>query len=287
MRVPRQITDVLEGESLLNDATSLLALEFSVGMLVSNSVPTFGEGALRLLYLLAAGVLIGLLVGWLIRWCQFRLTDVPLEITLMLLAPYAAYLSAEFAHGSGVLATVACGLYLGEKQSVSLSARARVENSAVWNTLDFVLNGIVFALIGFQLPEVLAGIRDLHPGDLALDAAILVVLLIALRLGWVYSLSWLGFGIRRAMGRRAPRPQANQTFLIGWTGMRGVIALAAAMSLPETVDSGAPFPQRDMLIFLAFCVILATLIVQGLTLPPLIRRLGLSADAAMDGCALL
>ncbi len=152
MRLPHHITDVLEGESLLNDATSLLALEFSVGMVASGAVPTLGEGALRLVYLVAGGILIGLVSGWLVRWCQMRLTDAPLEITLTLLAPFISYLAAESAHASGVLATVTCGLYLGSKQSVALSARARVENSAVWSTLDFVLNGIVFALIGLQLP---------------------------------------------------------------------------------------------------------------------------------------
>jgi monovalent cation/hydrogen antiporter len=280
MRLPHRIADVLEGESLLNDATSLLALEFSVSMLVSDSSPTLGQGALRLIYLVVAGVSIGLLAGWLIRWCQFRLTDAPLEITLTLLAPYVAYLAAEAAHASGVLATVACGLYLGEKQSVSLSARARIENSAVWSTLDFVLNGIVFTLIGLQLPAVLAGIRGMRPAELLLDALILVVLLIALRLIWVYAVSWAVFALRKALRQPAERPVANETFLVGWTGMRGVIALAAAMSLPDVVDSGAAFPQRDLLIFLTFCVILVTLVAQGVSLPLLIRKLRLIPASA-------
>lgn len=155
MRLPKRITDVLEGESLLNDATSLLALEFSVAMLVADSTPTFGAGLVRLASLVAGGVLVGLLSGWIIRRCQIHLTDAPLEITLTLLAPYVAYLAAEGAHVSGVLATVACGIFLGEKQSESLSPRARIEASAVWNTVDFVLNGVVFTLIGLQLPYVL------------------------------------------------------------------------------------------------------------------------------------
>lgn len=272
--LPQRITHVLEGESLLNDATSLLALEFSVAMLVSNSVPTLGAGALRLLYLVAFGALIGLLCGWLIRWCQSHLTDAPLEIALTLLAPYIAYLAAESAHASGVLATVACGLYLGEKQSVALSARARAEASAVWSTLDFVLNGIVFILIGLQLPTVFAGIQDMRPGELLADAAVLVILLIALRLAWVFAVSWAAFAIRRLLHRPVRRPPANETFLIGWTGMRGVLALAAALSLPDALDNGAPFPQRDLLVFLTFCVILVTLVAQGLSLPWLIRKLG-------------
>lgn len=281
MHLPRRITDVLEGESLLNDATALVALEFSVGLLVSNSVPNFGDGALRLGYLVSAGVAIGLVAGCLIRWGQQKLTDPPLEITLSLLAPYVAYLAAETAHASGVLATVVCGLYLGEKQSVSLSTRARMESSAVWSTLDFVLNGIVFALIGLQLPVVLEGIRDIRPAELLTDAAFLVVVLIVLRLAWVYAASWIGFVIRKVRRRPAEYPRTRESFFVGWIGMRGVIALAAAMSLPDSLDSGAQFPHRDLLIFLTFAVILVTLVGQGVSLPWMIRKLGMSRSPTL------
>jgi Na+/H+ antiporter len=282
MHLPRQIVDVLEGESLLNDATSLVALEFSLAMLVSNTVPTVAQGASRLVYLCCAGVLIGLIAGWVIRQCQMRLTDAPIEITLTLLAPYVAYLAAESAHASGVLATVACGLYLGERQVESLSTRARIEASAVWNTLDFVLNGMVFALIGLQLPMVLSGIRTIRSSDLVFDTTLLIVFLIALRVAWVFAASWITFGVRRLVRQNAPRPRANEDFLLGWTGMRGVIGLAAAMTIPEAIDSGAAFPQRDILIFLSFAVILATLVVQGLSLPWVIRKLGLGASAKTE-----
>lgn len=275
MQLPRRITDVLEGESLLNDATALLALEFSVAMLVADSTPTFGNGLTRLVVLVAGGVVVGLLAGWIIRWCQTRLTDAPLEITLTLLAPYVAYLAAEGVHVSGVLATVVCGIFLGEKQSVALSPRARVEAAAVWNTLDFVLNGAVFTLIGLQLPDVLEGIKYVSTRELLLDTSILVGLLIALRLLWVYAASWIAFGIRKLMRKVVAPPQTNEMFVVGWTGMRGVIALAAAMSLPQMLDSGDAFPQRDLLVFLTFCVILITLVAQGLSLPFLIIRLGI------------
>jgi monovalent cation/hydrogen antiporter len=278
MRLPQRIIDILEGESLLNDATSLLALEFSVAMLVADSAPTFSASLLRLVYLVTGGVAMGLLAGWIIRWCQHRLTDAPLEITLTLIAPYIAYLGAEAAHTSGVLATVACGLLLGEKQSSSLSARARIEAAAVWSTLDFVLNGVVFALIGFQLPYVLEGIQSIRPAELLLDAAILVGLLITLRLLWVFAASWIAFAFRKLTGSTAERPRTNESFILGWTGMRGVIALAAAMSLPQLVSSGDAFPQRDVLIFLTFCVILVTLVAQGLSLPYFISRLGLATE---------
>lgn len=276
MHLPHRITDVLEGESLLNDATSLVALEFSVAVLVGDSAPTFGAGLLRLSFLVTVGVLVGLLAGVLIRWCQLRIVDAPLEITLTLVAPYIAYLAGESIHASGVLATVACGLFLGEKQSEALSTRARIEASSVWNTLDFILNGIVFALIGLQLPSVLEGIRGASPGELFGDAAVLIGLLIGARLVWVYTVSWSAGILRRYVRLPAPHLRSSETFVIGWTGMRGVIALAAAMSLPDAVAGGAPFPQRDVLIFLTFCVILVTLAGQGLSLPFFIRKLGLS-----------
>jgi CPA1 family monovalent cation:H+ antiporter len=281
--LPKRIIDLLEGESLVNDATSLVALEFSVAMLVSNQAPTIGAGVLRLLYLAVFGLLIGLLAGRLIRWGQTRLTDAPIEVTLTLVAPYLAYVAAESAHASGVLATVACGFYLGHKRSQSLSMRARLESTAVWDTLDFVLNGLVFILIGFQLPHILAGIRDMRLRDLLLSGILLAAVLIALRIIWVFAESWISQAIRRLTRRPVPQLTAKEIFVVGWTGMRGVIALAAAISLPELLDDGTQFPQRNVLIFLTFCVILVTLVAQGLSLPHLIRRLGL-ATASDPNC---
>jgi monovalent cation/hydrogen antiporter len=272
--LPRRIIDLLEGESLVNDATSLVALEFSVAMLVSNQVPTIGMGALRLVYLVVVGIVIGLLTGRLIRWGQTRITDAPIEITLALVAPYLSYIGAESIDASGVLATVACGLYLGHKRSQSLSMRARLESAAVWNTLDFVLNGLVFILIGLQLPHILAGIRNLSLPFLLFDGVLLTAVLIALRLTWVFAESWISHAMRRLIKRAEVRVPAKERFIVGWTGMRGVIALAAAVSLPELLDDGSAFPQRNILIFLTFCVILVTLVVQGLSLPLLIRKLG-------------
>jgi CPA1 family monovalent cation:H+ antiporter len=281
--LPQRIINMLEGESLVNDATSLVALEFSVAMLVSNHVPSIGAGALRLIYLAAAGVLVGLLTGRLIRWGQAGLTDAPIEITLALAAPYLSYIAAESVHASGVLATVACGLYLGHKRSQSLSTHARLESAAVWNTLDFQLNGLVFILIGFQLPHILAGIGKLSLLTLLFDGALLAALLITLRMIWVFAESWVSQVIRRLIKRPEPLAPAKERFIIGWTGMRGVIALAAAISLPELLDDGTAFPQRDVLIFLTFCVILVTLVAQGLSLPWMIRKLGLAALNGANG----
>jgi monovalent cation/hydrogen antiporter len=276
--LPRRIVDVLEGESLVNDASALLALEFAASLVVSGQRPSVGEGVLRLLLLVGGGLLIGYLAAWLIYRLQLRLTDPPIEITLSLMTPYVSYLLAEAVHASGPLATVVCGLYLGWKRSDVFTTEARLQNSAVWNTLDFVLNGVVFILIGLQLPFILDGIRTVRHRELFFDAAVLSVVVIALRLLWMYPGVRIGYAIRtKLLGQQYPRPNGRAVFVLGWTGMRGVLALAAAFSLPRELENGSPFPQRDVIIFLTFSVILVTLVLQGLTLPPLIRRLGLSA----------
>ena len=198
------------------------------------------------------------------------------SITLSLMAPYISYLLAESMHVSGPLATVVCGLYLGHKSSEVFSTQARLENTAVWNTLDFLLNGVVFILIGLQLPFILNGIRGISHRELLFDAAIFTGVVIALRLFWMYPGAWLAYFIRtRLLKQSVGPPEARGIFVLGWTGMRGVLALAAAISLPRTIDNGSPFPQREVIIFLTFSVILVTLVVQGLTLPSLIRALGL------------
>jgi monovalent cation/hydrogen antiporter len=281
--LPQRIIDVLEGESLVNDATSLVALEFAVAMMVSNQVPTIGGGALRLTYLAASGVFIGLLTGRAVQWGQSRLTDAPIEVTISLAAPYLSYIAAESVHASGVLATVACGLYLGYRRSQTLSMRARLQSSAIWSTLDFTLNGLVFILIGLQLPHILSGIKYLRLSTLLLDAALLVAVLIALRLIWVFAESWISQAIRRRLKRPQLPVPAKESFIVGWTGMRGVISLAAAISLPELLNDGTAFPQRNVLIFLTFSVILFTLVAQGLSLPFLIRKLGLATKAGESG----
>ncbi len=278
----KRIVDILEGESLVNDASGLLALEFATALLVTGQTPSVVEGVWRLLFLIVASIAIGLVVGKLIHFVSLKVDDAPIEITISLIAPYFAYLAAEGARSSGVLATVVCGLYLGHKRSFYLSTGARLTGQAVWDTLTFVLNGFVFLLIGFQLPYILSGIRTHHFGELLLLGGLFSVAVIVLRLVWVYPGAWLSNLIRRRLLRQAePFPSWRPVFIIGWTGMRGVVALAAALSLPEVLESGASFPERNVMIFLTFCVIFVTLVLQGLTLPSLIRRLGLAT--AGDG----
>jgi Na+/H+ antiporter len=279
--LPKRIVDLLEGESLLNDATGLLALEFAVAMVVRGQDPTIGSGLLRLLYLTLAGIGSGLILARIVEWFEHRIDDGPIEIAVSILVPYAAYLSAEAIHASGVLAVVAAGLYLGRKSSKLFSPAVRLEVQAVWNSLTFIINGFVFVLIGLQLPSVLAGVSELNTGQLIGYGLLFSLLLILLRLFWTFPGAYVAHFIRtRVLRQNEKTPGARQTFVVGWTGMRGVLALAAAMSLPETVAGGSPFPHRDLIIFLTFCVILVTLVFQGLTLPTIIRILGLAETAS-------
>jgi CPA1 family monovalent cation:H+ antiporter len=277
--LPRGITDVLEGESLVNDATGLVALEFGVTMLVAGHTPTVSEGLLRLLWLIVGGCGIGLAIGVVAAWCEKWVDEGPVEIVMSLVVPYATYLAADGAKSSGVLAVVACGLYMSRKSAVFFSARTRIQVNATWEALTFVLNGIVFVLIGLQLPYVVQGIRGQGVRGLIVYGALFSVVLIVLRMVWMYPGAELAFQIRkRVLKQKVDRRGGKAVFVIGWTGMRGVVALAAAISLPETLGNGQPFAAKNLIVFLTFSVIVVTLVLQGLTLPPLIRALGLAGD---------
>src|SRR5229473_722360 len=229
--LPRRIVDVLEGESLVNDATGLLALEFGIAMVVYGQTPGLGEAALRLCWLTAGGIGIGLAIGRLIEWFELQIDDAPIEITVSILVPYAAYLAAQAVRASGVLAVVASGLYLSRQSTRFFSPRVRIEVYAVWNALTFILNGVVFVLIGLQLPYVLAGIRGQYGlRALLLYGALFSALVVLLRLFWVFPGAHLAYFIRRRLvGQQERTPPLRQIFVVGWTGMRGVIALAPAI----------------------------------------------------------
>ncbi|HUM06021.1 MAG TPA: Na+/H+ antiporter [Terriglobales bacterium] len=275
--LPRRLVDILEGESLLNDATALLALEFGIGLLVGGPLPNISEGLLRISYLTVAGTAVGLAIAEIVHQIEHRIDDAPIEIALSILTPYVAYLAANGIHASGVLAVVACGLYLSRKSSHYLSAEVRLQAWAVWDSLAFVLNGLVFVLIGLQLPHVMAAIRGYSRGTLILYGLGFSLLLILLRLLWNFPGAYLAYFVRtRLLHQKERVPPARMIFIVGWTGMRGVVSLAAAIALPQVLADGSQFVQRNMVIFLAFSVILVTLVLQGLTLPPLIRTLGVA-----------
>ncbi len=279
--IPRSITDLLEAESLVNDGSGLVALKFTAAIVVTGITPSLAQGVGELFYLIAAGVIIGLAIGVVVRTVQTRITDAPIEITISLVTPYITYLTAEALQCSGVLAVIACGLYLGRRSSSLYSLEARIEASAFWRNLDFILNGLVFLLLGLQLPSILGDIHGLGPGTLLLDGVLFSAIVILLRLLWAYPGAWISSQIRRhLLHKHEPRLSRKSVFLVGWAGMRGVLALAAAMSLPERLKDGSPFPQRSLIIFLTFCVIFTTLVLQGLSMPALIRWLGLAGASS-------
>ena len=281
--LPRRIVDILEGESLLNDATALLALEFGMRLLTQGATPGVAAGLGRLLYLMVAGTGVGLAIGWLGAKLNEKINDGPVAIVLSVVVPYLVYLAGEEVRASGVIAVVVCGLYVSRQSATIYSAEERLQLYGVWNVLTFVLNGLVFVLIGLQLPFVMQDIHGAYPWmTLVKYGAGFSVVLIVLRLVWTYPALGLAHAIERRMGKKTGRPSRKGIFVIGWTGMRGVVSLAAAIALPETLPGGLTFPARNLVVFLAFCVILVSLVVQGLSLPPLIRWLGLSQPARVD-----
>lgn len=281
--LPRRTRDVIEGESLVNDASGLLALQIAISILLTgNSTPFFTSLGL-LTYLIASSIAIGLALGKVVAWVETKVDDAPIEITISLMTPYFAYLAGESAHSSGVLTTVVCGLYLGHQSSMFFSTKARLESGAVWETLSFVFNGIVFILLGLQLPHIMSDVRELGLRTWFRTGIAFSLIVMLMRLLWVYPGGWTSNWIRRRILKQPiPFPDPRQLFVIGWAGMRGVVALAAAVSLPITMLDGSPFPERSIIIFLTFCLIFATLVGQGLTLPFVIRKLGLASSPKAD-----
>ncbi len=281
--LPGRIVDILEGESLVNDATGLLALEFAIAILVNRRFPTVSSGVLTLVWLTAGGIAVGLAVAWIVNHFEQWIDDGPIEVAISILVPFVAYLAAQSIRASGVLAVVSCGLYLSRRSANFFSPAVRIGAWSVWESLTFILNGLVFVLIGLQFRGMLGSIREYGVSTIIVYGGTFSALLILLRLAWVFPGARLSYWIRRRfMHQQESLPGPRQLFVVGWTGMRGVVSLAAALALPTVLADGAPFPHRDLIICLTFCVILVTLVLQGLTLPPLIRFLGLAGAEGPD-----
>jgi Na+/H+ antiporter len=271
--VPRRVVTLLEGESLFNDATALVAYQAALGAIATaNFSPS--EAALRFLVAGVGGMLVGVAVGMAIVQLRCRLHDTSVEITVSLLTPFVAYLPAERLGLSGVLATVSAGLCVGWWAPRIMQSDTRLRSRAVWEMVVFILNSLVFILIGLQLSTILNALSSRSLLSLVGYGAIIALAVILLRLMWVFAHTYSAWWMRRLRSRSEPAPDAAETFVIGWAGMRGVVSLATALALPLAT------PERDLLIFVAFCVILATLVGQGLSLPLVIRALGVGGDGA-------
>jgi monovalent cation/hydrogen antiporter len=281
--LPQRIVHILEAESLVNDGTGLLALQFGLAILMTGRTPSIVEGVGRLVFLIGGGVFVGLAIGGVIALFEKWVDDGPIEIVISILVPYAAYLMSDRAHASGVIAVIACGMYMSRQSPEYMSPQVRLQMAAVWDALTFVLNGIVFMVIGLQLPYVMGQIGGLSRLVLLLYGVGFSLVIIVLRMAWVYGETYIAYAVRRwVQNVKVEEPEPRGLFVIGWGGMRGVLSLAAAVSLPYTLPGGGMFPQRSMIIYLAFCLIVATLVLQGLTLPWLIRSLGLSTSGSTN-----
>jgi monovalent cation/hydrogen antiporter len=281
--LPQRLVGILEAESLVNDGTGLLALQFGLVMLMTGRTPSVVEGVGRLVFLTGGGVLVGLVIGGAVAWFERWVDDGQIEIVISILVPYTTYLIGTRAHVSGVIAVIACSMYMSRKSPEYMSPQVRLQTTAVWDALTFVLNGIVFVLIGLQLPYVIAQIGGMSRVVLLEYGVGFSIVMITIRMAWVYGETYIAYALNRwVQDVESTEPDPRQLFVIGWGGMRGVLSLAAAVSLPYALPGGRMFPQRSMIIYLAFCLIVATLVVQGLTLPWLIRRLGLSASGRID-----
>jgi CPA1 family monovalent cation:H+ antiporter len=271
--VPRRVVTILEGESLVNDATALVSYRFAIAAALSGTFSLVDAG-ISFLFVAIGGVLFGLAVGVAVAQIFRRIDDPVFEVVISFLAPAAAYIPAEHLGLSGVLATVAAGIYTGRHASRTLSSSGRVAGAAAWQVLLFLINGGVFILIGVQLPGVLEGIADRPVGELLGLAVAISLTTIVVRIAWVFPGTYLPRRLSPGIRAREPYPPPRNVFLVAWAGMRGAVSLAAALALP------LDFPERHLLIFLTFAVILATLVGQGLTLPLLIRWLGIVGDDA-------
>jgi Na+/H+ antiporter len=277
--VPHRIEAILEGESLVNDATALVALQFAIAALLTGTF-SLGDAAIRFTWVAAGGIAFGLLVGLVMRWVQSHLDDPPIQITVSLLTPFVAYLPAERLHVSGVLATVAAGIFLGWHSPVILTARYRLQAFAFWEMVVFLLNGFIFIVIGLQLPGILHALSGESLIGPIVTAIIVSSAVVLVRIIWVIPATYLPRMLGRANGGsgRDSISRRQQAAIVAWSGMRGVVSLAAAFALPLTLGDGSPFPGRNYILFLTFSVILATLVLQGLSLPLVIRKLGIAGD---------
>jgi Na+/H+ antiporter len=269
--VPRRLLTVLEGESLVNDATALVAYRVAVAAAVSGNFVAWQAG-LRFVVGAAGGVAIGLLVGWLVAAVRRRLDDPVVEIVVSVFTGYAAYLPAELLGVSGVLAAVTTGLYVGWRAPQLATAPTRLLGFSFWEVLVYLANAVLFILVGLQLRPILEELAGTPVAVLVAQGALVSAVVVAVRVGWGFSVPYLVRLLDRRPSQVMRRVGAKGRLLLGWSGMRGAVSLAAALALP------LDFPLRNLILFLTFSVILVTLVVQGLTLPALIRRLRFEED---------
>lgn len=276
---PRRVTAVIEGESLVNDGCALVLYTIAVGVVTGGNF-SLGVAALRLPVTILGGIAIGLLVAWFVSWALLRRLGDGYHMTvLVLLTAYLSYLSADVAGTSGVLAAVTAGVYIGRRMPVDDAPSDRIAGYSFFEVLVFLINALVFILMGLQFPDILERISQRPPGMLLLWATVINLTVIALRMTWCMGFGQIVFRIDPSQRKRYTSPPWRQSLVIGWAGMRGAVSLAAALAIPLQLADGAPFPGRGLILFLTITVILVTVVIQGLSLPAVIRALRIGGDS--------
>jgi Na+/H+ antiporter len=274
---PRRIVNIVEGESLVNDAAALVAYRVALAAAVEGTFSLL-DASLEFVLAVAGGVALGLAVGWVIGEIRRRLDDPPTEITISLITGYVAFLPAEQLHLSGVLAAVTAGLYLGWRAPELASPPTRLQAFAVWDVVTFLLNATLFVLVGLQLPVVVDGLVGQSWPELVGYAALVCAAVIAARFAWLFTTPYMLRAVDRRPRQRELRTGAAERVVVAWSGLRGAVSLATALALPLETDAGTRLPGRDLIVFVTFAVVLVTIVGQGLTLPALVRRLGVVAE---------
>lgn len=274
--LPRRTIAVIEGESLVNDGTALVVYRVAVAAVLTGSFSLVASSG-RFVLNVAGGIAVGLAAGFVVRQVRRRLDNPPVEITISILTGYFAYLPAQALGVSGVLAAVTVGIYMGWHTPELTTAQTRLQGQAVWEMIFLILNALLFALVGLQLPSIVDALSARSTGQLLGYAALVTAVVVLVRFVWVFVYAYLSRVLRLGSGGRQMVPWKG-ALIVSWAGMRGAVSLAAALALPLTTDAGAPFPDRELIVFLTFSVILATLLAQGLTLPALIRWLDVEDD---------
>jgi monovalent cation/hydrogen antiporter len=277
MNVPRRIVTLVEGESLVNDASGLVLYRFAVAAALTGAFSLI-EAAGEFVLIAAGGIAVGVALARFFVAIHRRVGDLLMELMLSLMLPYLAYLVAETLHLSGVLAVVAAGLVRGRYAPEAFSPQARIAAYSLWRVVVFAVNCLIFIMIGLQLPDLVAGLAGTSLAQVIGYGVLLSIVAIVVRLAWVFLGVRVTPFVLAMLGRREPRPPWRNVAVVGWCGMRGIVSLAAALALPLTLTDGTPFPGRDLLVFLAFVVIFVTLVVPGFTLGPLVRALRVGGD---------
>jgi CPA1 family monovalent cation:H+ antiporter len=275
MQLPRRILVILEGEGLANDATALILYRFAI-VAVSAGAFSLGNAVGSFTVIIAGELLWGIAVGWLMLRLRRWVADAQIEIVLSILTPFVAYWPPEQLGGSGVLATVVAGLYVSWNGLSMISAATRLQGIFFWDVLVYLIEGIVFLMTGLQARSLITGLGNYSLSALAGSAAVVSVVVILARFIWIYPATYLPRWLIPVIARNDPSPPWQWPFVLGFTGVRGIVSLAAALAIPFAMDNGRPFPDRDLILFLTFSVILVTLVGQGLMLPAIIRVLGLA-----------